>query len=211
MSNYSNVSEQDSIILRKLAEQQRNQRALKIKNRNLEQTHYKSLAESLSPITKKLDIINESTKQLGEAVKISDVEDGNTQRPAKESITATQSLRDTLTPMKRSKNFYKLEEKDNGKVFWNDVFIKLSGENRITIQGVEFEITPDIHTYFTNTKLTTKFLDNVEKETVFDILENFGFYDNIPKRAFNSVRMKEALYNLSKVMDKVRNPPLPTI
>ena len=31
MSNYSNVTEQDLINLRKLAEQQKNQRALKIK------------------------------------------------------------------------------------------------------------------------------------------------------------------------------------
>ena len=35
MSIYSNVTEQDLIILRKLAEQQKNQRANKIKNRIL--------------------------------------------------------------------------------------------------------------------------------------------------------------------------------
>ena len=55
----SNVAEQDLIILRKLAEQQREQRALKIKNRLLKQTHDLKLAESLSPITKKLDTTNE--------------------------------------------------------------------------------------------------------------------------------------------------------
>ena len=37
MSNYSNLTEQDLNNLRKLAEQQKNQRALKIKNRNLKQ------------------------------------------------------------------------------------------------------------------------------------------------------------------------------
>ena len=36
MSIYSNVSKEDLINLRKLAEQQKNQRALKIKNWNLE-------------------------------------------------------------------------------------------------------------------------------------------------------------------------------
>ena len=54
MSIYPNVSEEDLIILRKLAEQQKNQRANKIKYRILKQTHIK-LEESLSPITKKLD------------------------------------------------------------------------------------------------------------------------------------------------------------
>ena len=51
MSIYSNVTEQDMINLRKLAEKQKDQRALKIKNRILKQTHDHKLAESLSPIT----------------------------------------------------------------------------------------------------------------------------------------------------------------
>ena len=53
MSIYSNVTEQDLINLRKLAEKQKNQRADKIKNRILKQTHDIKLAESLSPIPKK--------------------------------------------------------------------------------------------------------------------------------------------------------------
>ena len=52
MSIYSNVTEQDLNILRKLAEYQKEQRALKIKNRILKQTQEIKLAESLSPITK---------------------------------------------------------------------------------------------------------------------------------------------------------------
>ena len=57
------------INLRKLAEQQKNQRALKIKNRILKQTHDVKLAESLSPITKKLDEVNESTQKLCDVIK----------------------------------------------------------------------------------------------------------------------------------------------
>ena len=83
---YSKVTEQDLINLSKLAEQQKNQRAEKIKNRILKQTHDIKLAQTLSPITKKLDTIRESTKQLNEStkqlVKKSKVEDGNTQTPA---------------------------------------------------------------------------------------------------------------------------------
>ena len=63
MSIYSNVTEQDLINLRKLAEQQKEQRALKTKNRILKETHDVKLAESLSPITERLDKIKKSTKK----------------------------------------------------------------------------------------------------------------------------------------------------
>ena len=63
MSICSNVTEQDLIILRKLANQQKNQRAFKIRNRNLEQTLDIKLAESLSIITKKSEEVNKSTKK----------------------------------------------------------------------------------------------------------------------------------------------------
>ena len=54
MSIFSNVSEQYLINLRKLAQQQKEQRALKTKYRISKQTHDVKLAESLSPITKKI-------------------------------------------------------------------------------------------------------------------------------------------------------------
>ena len=64
MSIYSNVTEQDLKKLRKLAEQQKEQRAPKIKNRILEQTHDIKLAESLSPITKKLDEVKKNYSRI---------------------------------------------------------------------------------------------------------------------------------------------------
>ena len=63
MSFCSNVTEQDLIMLRKQAEQQKNQRAEKIKNRILKQTHDIILAESLSPITDKLDEVKNTTQE----------------------------------------------------------------------------------------------------------------------------------------------------
>ena len=77
MSISSNVTEKDLDNLRKLAEQQKNERALKIKDRILKQTHDIKLAESLSPITEKLeetnknlsDVIKESTENLGNVIK----------------------------------------------------------------------------------------------------------------------------------------------
>ena len=69
MSVYPNVTKQDLINISKLAEQQKNQQGIKIKNRILQRTHDNKIAENLSPITKKLDIVNETTKKLGEIVK----------------------------------------------------------------------------------------------------------------------------------------------
>ena len=79
MSIYSNVTEKDLDNLRKLAEQQKNERALRIRNKILEQTHDKELAESLSPITKKLDEVNKSTKKVGDILKESNSENENNQ------------------------------------------------------------------------------------------------------------------------------------
>ena len=69
MSIYSNVGEQDLVNLRKLAEQQKEQPALKIKNRILKQTHDIKLAESLSPISKRIDEVKESTEKQGDVIK----------------------------------------------------------------------------------------------------------------------------------------------
>ena len=133
MSIHSNVTEQNIFNLRKLAHQHKNQRAFKIKNRILKKTHDIKLAESLPPITKKLDVNNESTKHLVEIVKKSDVEDGNTQTKAIENSTGTQPLRDTLSSMKSINKFFKLEEEDNGDLFWNKILIKQLGDNTFSI------------------------------------------------------------------------------
>ena len=206
MSIYSNITEQDMINLRKLAEQQKSERALKIKNRILKQTHDIKLAESLSPITKKLDTINESTKKLGEIVK-----EGTQQSLAIENILGAQSLRDTLAFMKQSKNFFNLEERPDGKVFWNGVRIKPVRENTIDIIGREYDVTPNIQKYFTKTGSTTKSLNNNEKETVYNILKDVGFYNTRHNKGMKSFRMQDALLNLPKEIKKIRNPPLPAI
>ena len=69
MSIYSNVTEQDLNNLRKVAQQQKNQRAEKIKNINLKETHDIKIAESLSPNTKRLDKVKESTERLRVVIK----------------------------------------------------------------------------------------------------------------------------------------------
>ena len=67
------------IILRKLATQQKNQRAFKNQNRILKQTHDIKLAESLLPITKSLEKVNKYIKKLGDVIKKSTSENENNQ------------------------------------------------------------------------------------------------------------------------------------
>ena len=67
MSTSSNVTEKDLTNLRKLGEQQKNQRAEKIENRILKKDI--KLAESVSPITEKLGQVKKSTQELGDVIK----------------------------------------------------------------------------------------------------------------------------------------------
>ena len=190
MSIYSNVSEQNLINLRKLAEQQKNQRALKIKNRILEKTHDKKLAESLSPLTKRLDLIeNNKGEKIGDIIKKSESESEtlaieNTQtQPETPAIENTQtqaetpaientqvqlgvlydvSLENTLTNMKdKEKGFFKITE-ENGQRFWNGKPVNISGDSRIEIDGINFNITPDLQNVFTDT--TGKSLEKLNKK-----------------------------------------------
>ena len=223
MSIYSNVTEQDLINLRKLAQQQKEQRAEKIRNRILEKTHDVKLAESLSPITKRLDLVeNKKGEKIGDLIKKSEspaiedkpqsaIEDGNTQTPAIENINISRQLFDTLALMKTKKNFFKLTEDDDRKVYWNGVLINPLGDNRISIKNHEYDITPDIQSYFTNTKHTTQILDDIEKETVYDILQDVGFYDNIPHVGLKAARMQDALYILPNEIKRIREPVIPPI
>ena len=166
MSIYSNVTEQDLDNLRKLAQQQKNQKDLKIKNRILKQTHDVKLAESLSPITEKLDetnknlsdVIKESTQLAIEKTPQPAIENTPTIQPAIKN-TQTQpgvlyevSLENTLTNMKKKeKGFFKITEDDNGQRFWNGKPVNIPGDSRIEIEGVDFNITPNLQNVFTDT------------------------------------------------------------
>ena len=218
MSIYSNVTEKDLDNLRKLAQQQKNQRAEKIKNKIFKQSHDIKLAESLSPITKKLDDVKQSTQEVGEIVKKSqpsqhiqtNIQNSESQTPAIDHTETSQSLRATLAYMKRSKNFFKLV-RDGKEVFWNKIPIIPQGENRVSIKGKEFDINPNIQNYFTTTKLTTKNMDNKDKSTVYDILKNLGFYKMMHTKGLKSARMQDALYNFPREIVKFRNPPITAI
>ena len=178
MSIYSNVTEKDLDNLRKLADQQKEQRALKIKNRILKQTHDEKLAESLSPITKRLDLVeNKKGEKIGDPIKKSESETPaieNTQAqaetPAIENIQTqaetpaienTQiqpgvlyevSLENTLTNMKdKEKGFFKIREDKDRQRYWNGMPINILGDTRIGKDGKNFNITPNLQKVFTDT------------------------------------------------------------
>ena len=99
MSIFSNVTEEDLINLRKLAEQQKNQRALKNNKGISKQTHDVKLAECLSPITKNLSDVSESTQKIGELMIESISENENNKQIVNDEIkifTLSILLQETL-------------------------------------------------------------------------------------------------------------------
>ena len=221
MSIYSNVTEQDLDNLRKLAQQQKEQRAEKIKNRILKQTHNKKLAESLSPITEKLD---ETTKKLGEVIKESQSKTpqlaiANTQTPAIENTTTSQSLpienertqpgviyetslENTLNKMKENIGFFNIEERDNGDIFWNGIPVEKVGGNKIKINENVFDITQGIQKVLTDTSnIPIKKLNDQDRVIFINILDSLDFKNYKPVRG----ESKSGRYKLSKSNFKKHN------
>ena len=158
MSIYSNVTEQDLDNLRKLSEQRKEQRARKIKNRILKQTHDIKLAESLSPVTDKLnetsrklhDVIEESTQNLGNVIKENNttqlaIENTPTIQPASENTPIHQpiennegsvysvELENILNKLADNTGFFKTHYDSQHGWMLNNKPIKSSG-------GIEVEI-----------------------------------------------------------------------
>ena len=157
MSIYSKVTEQDLINLRKLANQQKNERALKIKNRILKQTHDVKLAENLSPVTKKLDTINESTKEIGEVIKETNSKVDIKALP--NSSNFSNSMRQMIGSLMNSRNSLKITQDELGRANILVVPIQISEGDTIKINKNVYELTPEIYkalTYTTYTRNTMK-------------------------------------------------------
>ena len=160
MSIYSNVTEQDMINLRKLAEQQKSQRALKIKNRILKQTHDIKLAESLSPITAKLEQVNQSTKKLGDVIKDTnsgneynqeivpvEIESDNSEddkvdiRALPNSSIFSDLMTKTLGRLMSSSNSLRIKASPSGASILGVPIITLGGD-KLRIRDNDYELTP---------------------------------------------------------------------
>ena len=189
MSIYSNVTEQDLIILRKVAEQQKEQRALKIKIRILKQTHDIKLAESLSPITKKLE---ESTEKNTEVINPSNSENENNQKivpvefelensedenvDKKTGIKAlpysfkfSKQMLNTIVKLMSSKNSIKRDQNERtGGASINGVPVLILGGNSWRIGDNVYEITPEIHKALSSTLYTGETMKNENDILMFD-------------------------------------------
>ena len=223
MSNYSNVTEQDLINLRKLAEQQKNQRAAKIQKRNLKQTHDVKLAESLTPITTKLaetgkklgDVIKESTQNLGNVIK-----DNKTPQLATENTPTTQQpieidegaiydveLENTLQNMENNNTVFSKTRHDSQQGWMiNNHPIKPIRGTEAEINKIKNYISPGIQKVFTDTSYNTaKSMNDTEKLVFRDILQKTDYYKRLPTKGRMSGRDRYIKYQLDNEVSRILN------
>ena len=203
MSIYSNVTEKDLDNLRKLAEQKKNERALKIKNRILKQTHDIKLAESLSPTTKKLEEVNKSTKKISEVIKESNSENENNQeivpieiesedeniqtnlRALPNSSMFSDQMTKTLGILMSSANSLKIISTPSGATILG-VPINTLGGDRIQIKDNIYDLTPEIYKALSYTGYDGKNMKNENDilmlNNIIRVLGYTGIGDNKSKR-----------------------------
>ena len=201
MSIYSNVTEKDLDNLRKFADQQKNERALKIKNRILKQTHDVKLAESLSPITKKLDTINESTQKISDVIKESNSKVDIKALP--NSSQFSNSMRQMTGSLMNSPNSLKITQNEFGRANILGVPIQISEGDTIKINETVYELTPEIYkalTYTTYTGNTMK--DENDILMMYNIIKDIG-YNGIGDR--DSKRKTFFTKNLPKLVENIQN------
>ena len=203
MSIYSNVTEKGLDNLRKLAQQQKEERALKIKNRILKETHDIKLIESLSPITKKIDKINKSTKKLRNVIKEPNSENENNQeivpveiesedeniqtnlRALPNSSMFSDQMTKTLGRLMSSANSLKIKSTPSGATILGVPIYTLGGDT-IQIKGNDYDLTPEIYKALSFTGYEGKNLKNENDilmlYNIINDLEYTGIGDNKSKR-----------------------------
>ena len=176
MSIYSNVTEQDLENLRKLAEKQKEQRALKIKNRILKQTHDIKLAESLSPITKKLDEVRESTKDSLDTINENTQKVGDIIKGSNSEIIPSTLLQDTFKSLTNTTGSLKLTRDKNGNMSILNTPIKSLGGDKIRVYDNIYEFNPEIHKALSKSSYTGKSMKNEDdRRTLYNFLTDIGY------------------------------------
>ena len=171
--------------LPKLAEQQKNQRALKIKNRIIKQTHDIELAESLSTKTKKLDGVRDTTEKVVDLLKESQpetphlaIEKTPNHQPIEsiERVIYDVELENTLKNMSAKTGFFKtFIDRDRGWM-WNGYPNKMKAGTEVEINDKEIDITPGFQKVSTDTSnIPLRKLNDKDRETLINILESLSF------------------------------------
>ena len=220
MSIYSNVTEQDLINLRKLAQQQKEQRALKIKNRILKETHDIKLAESLSPITEKLDKINKSTKKIRNVIKETNSSNENNQeivpvevesedeniktnlRALPNSSMFSDQMTKTLGRLMSSSNSLKITPSPSGATIFG-VPINTLGGDRIQIEDNIYDLTPEIYKALSDTGYTGKTMKNESDILMMNNIINDLAYTGVGDR--DSKRKTILTKTLPRLVEKIQN------
>ena len=220
MSIFSNVTEQDLINLRKLAQQQKEQKAEKIKNRILKQTHDVKLAESLSPITKKLEEVNKCTKKVGDILKESNSENENNQeivpveiesedeniqtnlRALPNSSMFSDQMTKTLGRLMSSLNSLKLIASPSGPTILG-VPINTLGGDRIQIKDNICDSTHEIYKALSDTGYTGKTMENESDILMMNNIINDLGYTGVGDR--DSKRKTFLTITLPKLVEKIQN------
>ena len=206
MSIYPNVTEQDLINLCEIAEEQKNQRALNIKSKFLEQTHVIKLAESLSPITRKLD---ESTKKISEVinplnsekeinqeivpveVELEDSEDENIDKKISikalpNSFKFSDLMKITTGKLMSSKNSLENDQDTRtGGASMNGIPVLIFDGDSMKIKDNVFERTPEIHKALSSTGYTGKTMKNENDILMMNNILSHVKYTGIGDRTSN--------------------------
>ena len=219
MSIYSNVTEQDLVILRKLAEQQKNQRDLKIKNRILKQTLDIRLAESLTLITKKLEEVNKSTKKLGDVLKESKFEnenyeeivpveidsdnsEGDNKRALPNSSILSELMPNTLGSLLSSYNSLRIKPSPYGPTILGVPIYTLGGD-KLRIRDNVYELKAEIYKALSCTGYTGK---TMKKEN--DILMLNKIIKDLGYTGFGDRESKQKTFftkTLPKLVNDIHN------
>ena len=138
MSVYPNVTNEEIISLEKSAEQQKNEKARKIKCRIIKQTYDAKLAETFEPITEKLDRLVEATKELDPKNSVN----AFVLEPPP-GVAITDELITALVLMAKNKNKFKIVKDNRNRAMIKDVFVNVWVRNDVKIGDNIYELTPE--------------------------------------------------------------------
>ena len=116
------------------------------------------LAESFSPITKKLDEVNESTQELGDLIKKSNSKIDLKSLPNNPKYS--NSIRKMLGALRNSANFLKFTQDEFGRANILGAPIQISQGDTIKINEHICELTPEVYKSLSNPLYTGNTMNN---------------------------------------------------
>ena len=203
MSVYSNVTEEDLLSLEKLAEQQKNEKARKIKKRIFKQTYDQKLSETFEPITKKIDKVVEATKEL----ELPNVVN-NFMLESPPGVTMSRELFATVGKMVNARNKFKLDQKKGGRYMFNGVNVDPMGGNNVKIGENIYEITPSIQKALTETSYNFNKMSDDDILTFSKILNDINYN---PNEDNSSIRQKYIKNQLKSRVQNILKTPVAAI